>query len=79
MDGRAQRHPIVWLEACRAPLARDGLHPRARCALTPRGRDEDRLSFPMAWVRPHDRYEPESATKAVAPSGTYHRSKEPTA
>jgi predicted dithiol-disulfide oxidoreductase (DUF899 family) len=25
--------------------------------LTPKGRDEDALSFPMAWVRHHDRYE----------------------
>jgi len=25
--------------------------------LTPKGRDEDGLSFPMAWVRFHDRYE----------------------
>jgi predicted dithiol-disulfide oxidoreductase (DUF899 family) len=24
--------------------------------LTPKGRDEDQLSFPMAWVRHHDRY-----------------------
>ena len=26
--------------------------------LTPRGRDEDGLSYPMAWVRHHDRYDP---------------------
>jgi predicted dithiol-disulfide oxidoreductase (DUF899 family) len=25
--------------------------------LTPKGRDEDRLDYPMAWVRHHDRYE----------------------
>jgi len=25
--------------------------------LTPKGRDEDQLSYPMAWVRHHDRYE----------------------
>jgi predicted dithiol-disulfide oxidoreductase (DUF899 family) len=25
--------------------------------LMPKGRDEDRLEFPMAWVRHHDRYE----------------------
>jgi predicted dithiol-disulfide oxidoreductase (DUF899 family) len=24
--------------------------------MTPKGRDEDQLSFPMAWVRHHDRY-----------------------
>jgi predicted dithiol-disulfide oxidoreductase (DUF899 family) len=25
--------------------------------LTPKGRDEDGLGYPMAWVRHHDRYE----------------------
>ncbi|MDM4769211.1 thioredoxin family protein [Solimonas sp. SE-A11] len=29
--------------------------------LTPRGRDEDGLSYPMAWVRHHDRYEPQAS------------------
>jgi predicted dithiol-disulfide oxidoreductase (DUF899 family) len=29
--------------------------------LTPKGRDEDRLSFTMQWVRHHDRYEPAPA------------------
>ena len=24
--------------------------------LTPKGRDEDSFSFPMAWIRHHDRY-----------------------
>jgi len=29
--------------------------------LTPKGRDEDRLPWPMAWVRHHDRYDGEAA------------------
>jgi predicted dithiol-disulfide oxidoreductase (DUF899 family) len=33
--------------------------------MTPKGRDEDQLSFPMAWVRHHDRY-PEAAPSAGA-------------
>ncbi len=32
--------------------------------LTPRGRDEDGLSYPMAWVRHHDRYEQAPASAA---------------
>jgi predicted dithiol-disulfide oxidoreductase (DUF899 family) len=33
--------------------------------LTPRGRDEDGLPFPMAWVRHHDKYgAPEAMTQA---------------
>lgn len=36
--------------------------------LTPKGRDEEQLSFPMAWVRHHDRYE--SAPFAQAASGS---------
>ena len=35
--------------------------------LTPKGRDEDHLSFGMQWVRHHDRYEPAPA-KAAAPA-----------
>jgi predicted dithiol-disulfide oxidoreductase (DUF899 family) len=31
---------------------------------TPKGRDEESLPFPMAWVRHHDRYEPVPAVKA---------------
>ena len=33
--------------------------------LTPKGRDEDRLSFTMQWVRHHDRYEPAPVSKAA--------------
>jgi predicted dithiol-disulfide oxidoreductase (DUF899 family) len=33
--------------------------------LTPKGRDEDRLSFTMEWVRHHDRYEPAPVAKAA--------------
>jgi predicted dithiol-disulfide oxidoreductase (DUF899 family) len=33
--------------------------------LTPKGRDEDHLSFTMEWVRHHDRYEPAPAAKAA--------------
>jgi predicted dithiol-disulfide oxidoreductase (DUF899 family) len=29
--------------------------------LTPKGRDEDGLSYGMEWVRHHDRYEPAPA------------------
>lgn len=38
------------------------LVPYALLDATPKGRDEETLSFPMAWVRHHDRYpEPEKA------------------
>jgi len=33
--------------------------------LTPRGRDEDKLGYPMEWVRHHDRYEPEPRAMAA--------------
>ncbi len=33
--------------------------------LTPKGRDEDKLSSTMEWVRHHDRYEPAPVTKAA--------------
>jgi predicted dithiol-disulfide oxidoreductase (DUF899 family) len=32
--------------------------------LTPKGRDEDSLPYPMAWVRHHDKYEDTSALTA---------------
>jgi len=36
--------------------------------LTPKGRDEDGLEYPMAWVRHHDRYEtPAKAAACCAP------------
>ena len=31
--------------------------------MTPKGRDEDALPYPMAWVRHHDRYETQTAKK----------------
>jgi predicted dithiol-disulfide oxidoreductase (DUF899 family) len=31
--------------------------------MTPKGRDETQLAFPMAWIRHHDRY-PETAATA---------------
>ena len=34
----------------------------------PKGRDEDNLRFTMEWVRHHDRYEPQPASKATAGS-----------
>ena len=34
--------------------------------LAPKGRDEEDLSYDMAWVRHHDRYEPEPSAKAAA-------------
>lgn len=34
--------------------------------LTPRGRDEEQLAHPMAWVRHHDRYETPAPAKAAA-------------
>lgn len=37
---------------------------------TPKGRDEESLSFPMAWVRHHDRYE--NAPAAACCSGKDH-------
>jgi predicted dithiol-disulfide oxidoreductase (DUF899 family) len=33
--------------------------------LTPKGRDEDGLSYGMEWVRHHDRYEPQPRAKVV--------------
>jgi predicted dithiol-disulfide oxidoreductase (DUF899 family) len=33
--------------------------------LTPKGRDEDELDYPMAWVRHHDRYVADAAPKAT--------------
>jgi predicted dithiol-disulfide oxidoreductase (DUF899 family) len=33
--------------------------------LTPKGRDEEALDYPMAWVRHHDRYAPEAPAKAA--------------
>jgi predicted dithiol-disulfide oxidoreductase (DUF899 family) len=38
--------------------------------MTPKGRDEDKLSYPMAWVRHHDRYGTGAASAAlVQPAG----------
>jgi predicted dithiol-disulfide oxidoreductase (DUF899 family) len=36
--------------------------------LTPKGRDEARLPWPMAWVRHHDKYEPNPLTLAAPKS-----------
>ncbi|MGO4221209.1 DUF899 domain-containing protein [Lysobacter sp. TAF61] len=36
--------------------------------LTPKGRDEDGLDYPMEWVRHHDRYEVQSPAKPVPPA-----------
>jgi len=41
--------------------------------MTPKGRDEEQFSFPMAWVRHHDRY-PESAQAAGAGCHSTERS-----
>ena len=38
--------------------------------LTPKGRDEDKLSYGMEWVRHHDRYEPAPAAKAAPAAGS---------
>jgi predicted dithiol-disulfide oxidoreductase (DUF899 family) len=38
--------------------------------LTPKGRDEENLSFTMAWIRHHDRYEPAPAAKQAAAAGS---------
>jgi predicted dithiol-disulfide oxidoreductase (DUF899 family) len=38
--------------------------------LTPRGRDEDGLSYGMEWVRHHDRYEPAPLAKAAPAVGS---------
>jgi predicted dithiol-disulfide oxidoreductase (DUF899 family) len=40
--------------------------------LAPKGRDEDTLSYGMAWVRHHDRYEPEPAPKAAGSCCSAH-------
>lgn len=36
--------------------------------LTPKGRDEDQLSYGMEWVRHHDRYEPATPALKAAPA-----------
>ncbi len=41
----------------RAPLAKLQAY-RRRLDLVPKGRDEQGLPSPMAWVRRHDEYEP---------------------
>ena len=38
--------------------------------LTPKGRDEDNLSYTMEWVRHHDRYEPAPCAKAAPAVGS---------
>jgi predicted dithiol-disulfide oxidoreductase (DUF899 family) len=42
------------------------MHTYALLELTPKGRDEDALDYPMAWVRHHDRYEPVAVVKAAS-------------
>jgi predicted dithiol-disulfide oxidoreductase (DUF899 family) len=37
--------------------------------LTPKGRDEERLEYPMAWVRHHDRYEAQEPAKPACCGG----------
>ena len=47
--------------------------------MTPKGRNEDALPYPMAWIRHHDRYEgqsakkPSKATAGECCSGSEHR------
>ena len=43
------------------------MHTYQLLELTPKGRDEDGLDYPMAWVRHHDRYESQAPTKAGSP------------
>ena len=38
--------------------------------LTPKGRDEDGLSYAMEWVRHHDRYEPSPRAEAAPVAGS---------
>jgi predicted dithiol-disulfide oxidoreductase (DUF899 family) len=38
--------------------------------LTPKGRDEDKLSYTMEWVRHHDRYEPAPRERAAPAVGS---------
>lgn len=42
------------------------MHTYALLELTPKGRDEDALDYPMAWVRHHDRYAAPTAATASA-------------
>jgi predicted dithiol-disulfide oxidoreductase (DUF899 family) len=44
-----------------------GIHTYALLDLVPKGRDEDGLYFPMAWVRHHDRYEDGRLADATKP------------
>lgn len=39
--------------------------------LAPKGRDEESISYTMAWVRHHDRYEPAPVAKAAACCGAH--------
>jgi len=41
------------------------MHTYPLLELTPKGRDEDDLDYPMAWVRHHDRYEPQAPAEAA--------------
>lgn len=45
------------------------MHAYALLDLTPKGRDEERLSYGMEWVRHHDRYEP-ATEKAASTAGS---------
>jgi predicted dithiol-disulfide oxidoreductase (DUF899 family) len=38
--------------------------------LTPKGRDEDHLSYTMEWVRHHDRYEAAPVAQAAPAAGS---------
>lgn len=46
------------------------MHAYSLLELTPKGRDEDDLDYPMAWVRHHDSYEPEAPAKAAPAVGS---------
>lgn len=41
------------------------MHTYPLLELTPKGRDEDDLEYPMAWLRHHDRYAPEAPAQAA--------------
>ena len=42
------------------------MHAYALLELAPKGRDEDGLDYPMAWVRHHDRYPDETTAQAAS-------------
>ena len=54
-------------------MTKEGL---AEHEVAPKGRDEDGLKHTMAWVRHHDRYEPEASAKTIPAPGSCRKARE---